>query len=79
MPRPSVQYVKRKFRLTAKDLTLLIKEQFPKAEAKYNFGDGHRKIGWYIHFTPDINNFIGQNWIAARDHIKQLELPIFEI
>ena len=76
MPRKSVQHVKRKFRLSGKDLTILVKKQFPDAEVKYNFGDKQRTIGWYVHFTPELRNFIGPNWIAARDNINQLELPL---
>lgn len=74
MPKESVQHIKRKQRLSAKDLNLLAKEKCWGACVDYNFGHKNEgpKIGWYLHNPRKPAYFIGQNWVAARDFIDQM-------
>ncbi len=71
----SVQKIKRKQRLSAKDLSILAKKKCWGACVDYNFGhkenDGP-KVGWYLHNPRKPAYFIGRNWVVARDFITQM-------
>lgn len=74
MPRTSVQHVKRKYRLSSKDLTRLIRKKAYGATVVYSFGNSTIQIGWHAHFTNKPNIFIGRNWVKARDFIAQMPI-----
>lgn len=75
MSKKSVQHIKRKNRLSAKDLSKLAKKKCWGACVTYCFGhkknDGP-KIGWYLNNPRKPAYLIGSNWVDARDFITKM-------
>jgi hypothetical protein len=77
MPKSSVQNIKRKNRLTSKDLTRLIRKKAFGAAVAYNFGcktPNAQPIGWYAHFINKPTIFIGTNWVSANQFIAKMPI-----
>jgi hypothetical protein len=74
-PRKTVQHLKRKNRLSGKELTTLAQRKIWNSLVVYQFGykDEDTQIGWHL-FKPckEGSVFIGSNWVAASDSIAQL-------